>query len=368
MAYLSQEYQSSQSQSKDLQILMDDSKSEQEQSHAKQFISENTSIEKEENKMQHIQRCDLSSYCSDIHKWNDEPLSQNTMKLRTYFHFIPTNDTVINSSSMLISRITKLALEVSYGHVKMFRTWLKPTFCEICKKTNLPELVEEVLQKENGTQLKCLPSKDSFVTINHIEFERDMSAMITRILKVLQRTFRMRTTELIQAIILYGRICNDHCKCSSFVHLFRNSLKTLFLVCVLIAHKANADITIRNSCWGEAFGLPIATMRQFEEAALDLLNWDVRISQKEFYEMRAVVVCGGIPKEQIEKEETKSSVGIESDDKMEVEDKVSSSSVSSSSATKALLKLLAIASSSSREGEMEVQQDDAMNEDYGTVS
>ncbi|KAK2946009.1 hypothetical protein BLNAU_19085 [Blattamonas nauphoetae] len=99
--------------------------------------------------------------------------------------------------------------------------------------------------------------------------------------RVLQNGYRLRVSEAVQGISLFGKLVSAHFN-HPFFALLQNNLHSLLLACVLIAHKLSTDHPIRNSCWAESFGVPLLLLNVCEYAVLNLAEWRPLCSQEDF--------------------------------------------------------------------------------------
>lgn len=154
--------------------------------------------------------------------------------------------------------------------------------CDICKKTKLVQMAERIEAHMKSSGSSQLSSCDVFNLIENGSFEKNMLSGLNHLFIFVKNNFRIRTTELIQGLNIFTRICYLHHNCRCFFTLFRNSLKTLIVSSILIAHKMNADATISNKYWAPSFGLTPKVLGDFEDTVLDLSDWNLLTSEIEY--------------------------------------------------------------------------------------
>lgn len=167
--------------------------------------------------------------------------------------------------------------------------------CPICQRSLLLA-VSQFFYNNNMDDIHDLspgmpinPSTPKFAAT--LQVQQGMEHSLTKILQSLRAVLHIRPTELIHALHYFDVLLKRHWMCSTFI-LFRQSLKTIFAVCCLIAHKMNSDNPFRNTAWSELFGMPIQTINEFERSILTLLEYETRLDEDGYHQLEAIVGVG----------------------------------------------------------------------------
>ncbi|KAK2956039.1 hypothetical protein BLNAU_9015 [Blattamonas nauphoetae] len=118
-----------------------------------------------------------------------------------------------------------------------------------------------------------------------IPSRESLGGVLSEMMSVLMNSFKITETELVCSIRMFEGILKKHWTCSGFCVL-RNNIHALFLVCVVLAHKCNADVPFKQVHWGRSFGVPWEILNIFESFSLRLLDWNVTPSTEEYYETK----------------------------------------------------------------------------------
>lgn len=148
--------------------------------------------------------------------------------------------------------------------------------CPVCGKQR--ELVElsQYFMKSGMSDLNDIVSGQP-ITIGNacgnavFEAQRTMESHIVNILQNARSSLHLRPTELVLAISYFDRLFKQHWACSTFI-LFRQSIRSVFVGCLLIAHKMSSDSPYQNSYWAQVFNLELAALNEFERTVLILLE------------------------------------------------------------------------------------------------
>lgn len=195
----------------------------------------------------------------------------------------------IPNVAVLVSRVACLCLRNScYYYTKLSpKTNPFTLCCKSCLNSSLLKLTNTLFSqhlKTSGlTPLAALqPTKDFTQSLLDGSYELDMQKTLGQMLSVLRASFRIRMTELVQTVALFDRILKQHWACFPFFYLFRGSLKTMFLSTVVVAHKSNTDMNIRNESFATTFHLPKSTLNHFELSVLELLEYSTLVSPQSY--------------------------------------------------------------------------------------
>lgn len=177
-----------------------------------------------------------------------------------------------------VARIATLALRGSVVAQREAAKLEKPLncSCKVCCRSSIYSLAQTLLSRPAGT-FSVEPSPSFVQSLHNGTYETDMKVTIAKMLIVLSKCYRMRETEAVQAVALFERILQLHWKCFAFTYLFQSSLKTVFLTCVVLAHKSSVDQPFTNALICQGFGIPLFTLNNFESSMLDLLSFNTTV-------------------------------------------------------------------------------------------
>lgn len=194
------------------------------------------------------------------------------------------NKKYFNPVARFVAQVACIALRGSVSAQANLTLYSKPLqySCQVCCNSFLYKFAQAILRQEksnSSVDTSVLPSKDFISSLYNNSYEQDMESTIVKVFEVLNSVFHIRTTEVVQAVALFDRILKQHWRCFVFTYLFKTSLKTLFLACILVAHKQSTDCCYRNSSFTKEFGLSLQTINSFEKAVLDLVSWDTCVKK-----------------------------------------------------------------------------------------
>ena len=224
---------------------------------------------------------------SDTSSLFSTPLSSPLVSSQVSFDNLTIEPGIILPVSRFVASAASLSLRTSVGIHDTFAKSQQPQSCScpICKKSTLFSLTQTLLrqQKNHPSSLTSpLPSQEFVYSLSNGVYESDMVSTLKRMLEVLRVTFRLRKTELISAVALFLRILHQHSFCFVFYYLFRSSLKTLFLACLILAHKSSSDVCFKSSAFATVFGVPLDTLNHFEIGVLELLDNRCLVDSKNY--------------------------------------------------------------------------------------
>lgn len=186
------------------------------------------------------------------------------------------------SISGFVSKTCSLAIHASVIALKSALQTSQPQdcSCSVCKQSFLLKITEQFLSRRGSSVSKNhsdIPSEVFVSSLSDGSYEADLNSTISKIIIVLIRHFHFRATEFIQAVALFDSIIKCHWGCFVFTYLFHGSLKTMFLSCLILAHKCNSDIVYSNAEFARTFGVPVYTLNHFERSVLDLLSFNCTV-------------------------------------------------------------------------------------------
>jgi hypothetical protein len=142
------------------------------------------------------------------------------------------------------------------------------------------------------------------ISVNHND--------ITSILQIMKQHFKLCVAELVEGLVYFTDIFTNHSNCTPFINhcfdyftgnfcskylntgfsyinpldstsnTFTSPLNILFFTCIMLSHKFNADVTIRNESWAKAAYLPTSILMGFEKSALMLLDYSLYVNEEKF--------------------------------------------------------------------------------------
>lgn len=230
----------------------------------------------------HYESCDdqLIPYFSDC----DGEASETIFPEIDYQHITPIN---IQKAASYITQIA--CVNLSYSTYKCTHNHT----CALCEKSHLKAIadffinnnMDDLRSTSCGASIDVL--KPSTEIQNIINTQKTFENSIVVILQTLLENIRLRLTELIVGVVFYERLLKWHWECSVFV-IFRQSLKTLFLACILVAHKINTDCVYNNLYFSQLFNVSLSTLKEFENGVLSLLDFDLNVDYARYDVMRRI--------------------------------------------------------------------------------
>ncbi|KAH7824531.1 uncharacterized protein MONOS_6990 [Monocercomonoides exilis] len=222
---------------------------------------------------------------------------------------VPAPSNVLSMAASHVSQVASLSLGVLAMDKRADIDY--ESCCPICAKTGLTEVASYFYRsgmkdRSCGIDTSCGLKLRGLVE-KGLENEYQQCLLATqaetytstlKALKVLQTHLRFRTTEIVQAVILFDELWKKHWKCGTFI-LLRGSMKSAFFVCLLIAHKQNSDHTFKNKMMAEAFQLPLLTLNEFERTILALLDYSVTVNEATYHYYLMALSTNADPSNQI---------------------------------------------------------------------
>ena len=233
-----------------------------------------------------------------------------------------------------------LKVWISNNMVDQFHTSQCSSSCFLCQQSSLAQLTTQFLSRDTVTPHHLTNPQVSSEFIEQLRnghFEKNMKSMLEKVLHILSSSFNLLCTEGIQATALFCRILQTHQNCFIFWYLFRKSLETLFVACVVVAHKMNADNCYQLQSFASQLGLPLSVLSQFEGSVLELLDFKCIVTEEEFKFVSSSVLPASHPIMQTDSSDTESITTY------------TASSTSSSSSPSSISSYSSLSSSSSSE-------------------
>ncbi|KAH7830503.1 uncharacterized protein MONOS_11406 [Monocercomonoides exilis] len=201
-----------------------------------------------------------------------------------------TSEMLIHNTAKIVSRIiAELSILCTFNSTTNSKI---ENCCSMCQKAGLHEVAHHFCQEGYFKEGNHSIGNDS------LELQKEMEnaaceayAQLLRVIIKLKEKFRLRETELIQGVIMFNKFCSRHWRCSCFI-LFARLLKTMFLVCVMVAHKTSADVCIKNGAWASNFGISINALNEYERDFLVMMDYDIISSVEEYEECCNVIIKG----------------------------------------------------------------------------
>ncbi|KAK2956472.1 hypothetical protein BLNAU_8526 [Blattamonas nauphoetae] len=109
----------------------------------------------------------------------------------------------------------------------------------------------------------------------------DFVFFVHKSLDLFSELYRVRETEVVQAVFYLTTLLSKHWCCSAFA-FFRNNVHPLFMCCVIVAHKLSTDSVFGNGMWSQSFNLPLELVNLLELCILKLLDWRVTVSLSDY--------------------------------------------------------------------------------------
>lgn len=171
-----------------------------------------------------------------------------------------------------------------------------PLCCDVCVRAGIYPVAQQYCKNgypDTAMSHSYAPQPSVNDAIHYAKamnyFRKEIQAPLENALVYLQRVLRLRTVEIVTGALLFEKFCKMHWRCATFV-LFRSILKTVFIVCIMIAHKTSADECINNKHWAATVNIRLEVLNEYEKDIWAMLNHDVSVDTSRYSDFIGTVV------------------------------------------------------------------------------
>lgn len=173
---------------------------------------------------------------------------------------------------------------------------ISPCCCSVCANSGMYPVAVQYMnsfasQCSNRAFRPSIDSPFTFAKAMHY-YQKEIQVPLEHAISFLQRELRVRLVEVATGALLFEDFCKQHWRCATFV-LFRTILKTIFVVCVMIAHKLSADHCLSNKHWAQKVNIAPDVLNEYERDVLAMLNYNVFVDHYRYTQFTDAVLIPG---------------------------------------------------------------------------